>query len=111
MMKIRHEIIHSNSPQLERRLRGLENQLDLILARQETIMATLDEVLTKVSGNDDRLDSIVDLIAGLKTQLDEVLSGVTLPPAVQEKVDAIFNQAVESSAKIDTALNTNVPPA
>lgn len=73
------------------------------------MMATLDEVLTLVTDEDTKLDSVIALIDGLKKQLDDVLAGTTLPPAVQAKVDAIFDGATKNAAKIVDALDTNVP--
>lgn len=82
----------------------------IILEKLETIMATLDQVLVDVTAEDTRLDSITTLIGGLQQQLADALSGTTLPPATQAKVDAIFAAAESNSAKIDKALNTGVPP-
>lgn len=72
-------------------------------------MATLDEVLALVTDEDTKLDSVIALIDGLKKQLDDVLAGVTLPPAVQAKVDEIFAKATTNAGKIVDALDTNVP--
>jgi len=73
-------------------------------------MASLDDVLADVTGETTRLDSLSTLISGIRQQLADALSGASLPPAVQAKVDAIFTAAEANKAKIDTALNTNVPP-
>lgn len=72
-------------------------------------MATLEQVLSDVTEEGSRLDSLSTLITGLKQQLDDALSGTTLPPATQAKVDAIFAQAEANKGKIDAALNTGVP--
>lgn len=80
-----------------------------ILANQEKLMATIDQVLADVTDESTRLDSISTLIDGLKTQLADALAGTTLSPAVQSKVDAVFAAAEANKAKIDKALNTNVP--
>ncbi len=90
--------------------KSYHSKQDLILSKLETIMATLDEVLTDVTDESSRLDSISALIDGLKTQLADALAGTTLPPATQAKVDAIFTAAEANKAKIDKALNANVPP-
>lgn len=74
-------------------------------------MASLDETLAAVSAEDTKIDSIIAYNTGLKKQLDDVLSGANLPPGVQAKVDAIFNQANASAGKIDTAIAANTPPA
>lgn len=87
----------------------IAHKIDLVLRNQETIMATLDQVLADVTDESTRLDSLSVLIDGLKTQLADALSGANLPAPVQAKVDAIFAQAESNKAKIDAALNTNVP--
>jgi len=99
------------SPEVRGRLDALSRKLDHILVNQETIMATLDQVLTDVTDESTRLDSISALIDGLKQQVADALAGTTLPPATQAKVDAIFAAAETNKAKIDKALNAGVPPA
>ena len=79
--------------------------------RLEKIMATLDQILADVTDEETSLDSISTLIAGLQKQIADALSGATLPPAVQAKVDAIFAAAETNKAKIAAALAANVPPA
>lgn len=71
---------------------------------------TVDETLAAVTAEDSRVDSIIAYSAGLKQQLADALSGVTIPPAVQTKINAIFDLSSASAAKVDTALNANVPP-
>lgn len=82
-----------------------------LLTTKETIMATLDEVLADVTDEKTAIASIATLIAGLKQQIADALSGVTLPPAVQAKVDAVFAAAEQNKADIAAALASGVPPA
>lgn len=86
-------------------------KLDRILRNQETIMATLDQVLSDVTDESTQLDSLSTLITGLKQQLADALSGINLPAPVQAKVDAIFTQAEANRDKLATALNANTPAA
>ncbi len=72
---------------------------------------TSDEALAAVTAEDTRVDSLIALFATTKQQLADALSGVTIPPAVQAKINSIFDLSAAGAAKIDTALNTNVPPA
>lgn len=81
----------------------------LIQLITEKIMPTLDETLAKVTEQGDRLDSLLAFVSGLKKQLEEALAG-QLTPEMQAKIDAIFTEAEENRAKIDEALNVNVPP-
>lgn len=71
---------------------------------------TIDETLKAVQDEDTRVDSIIAFTDGLKKQLDDALSGVTIPPAVQAKINSIFDVSSATAQKIDTALNTGVPP-
>lgn len=87
----------------------LRAKVDLILTKLETSMATLDDVIAKITEQDTALDSVRALITGLRQQIADVLNGVTLPPAVQAKVDAAFAQAEKNSAEIAEALAENVP--
>jgi len=88
---------------------ALQRQNNIIISKLEAIVATLDQVLTDVTDESTRLDSISTLIAGLKQQVADALSGATLSPAVQAKIDQVFQAAETNKGKIDTALNTNVP--
>lgn len=97
------EVIQCRQEIILHRLESIERKVDVMAS-------SLDDVLAAVTAETTRLDSITTLITGLKQQLADALSGTTLPAAVQAKVDSIFNQAQVNSAKIDTALNTNVPP-
>ena len=81
-----------------------------ILRNQEKIMQTLDEVLAEVADESTKIDSLGTFIAGLKQQIADALSGATLPPAVQAKVDAVFAGVQANKQKVVTAMDANVPP-
>ncbi len=80
-----------------------------ILCQLEKIMTSLQDVLDAVTAESTKVDGIVTLIASLKQQIADALSGTTLPPAVQAKVDAVFAGLTANATKLDTALNANVP--
>jgi ABC-type transporter Mla subunit MlaD len=82
--------------------------LQNLTKQQEAMMATLTETLAAVTDEDTKVDSIIALVGGLQSQVNAVLAG-NLPPALQAQVNAVFDQAKASGAKIDTALNANVP--
>lgn len=101
---------------VERRLSAIENALAdhhrhllAILQNQEKIMATLDQVLADVTDESTKLDSLSTFIAGLKQQIADALAGVTLPAAVQAKVDAVFAGVEANKAKVVSAMDANVP--
>ncbi len=73
-------------------------------------MATLEQVLNDVTQEPERLGRISELVSGLRQQIADALADVTLPPDVQEELDAIFTQLETNKAKIDAALNADVPP-
>ena len=89
--------------------------LETLLQRTENIMATLDQITQDIQDEATSIAGVSTLIAGLKQQLADALSGTTLPPAVQTKVDAIFAGAEANKAALAAALTTTpsgspVPP-
>jgi hypothetical protein len=94
-----------------------DNRLDEILTiikRLETatgvIMANLDDILAKVAQETTDIGSLKVFIAGLKQQIADALAGVTLPPAVQAKVDAVFSGVTANDQAVIDAMAANVPP-
>jgi hypothetical protein len=71
---------------------------------------TAQETLDAVTAEDTRVDSVIAYAAGLKAQVAAALANVTLPADVQTKLNAIFDLSTASAAKVDAALNANVPP-
>ncbi len=92
-------------------LQELSDRLDSLTRKVDAMAKTLQEVLDAVAAEDTKIDGIIALVGGLKQQLADALSGTTLPPDVQAKVDALFDKATASAGKIDAALSANVPPA
>ena len=86
-----------------------EVTLLIVVNLLEKIMATLDQVLAEVTSESTRLDSMNTLIQGLKKQINDALANQTLTPESQTKLDAIWGGLQDNKAKIDVALNTNVP--
>lgn len=74
-------------------------------------MATLDEVLADIKEETTLVSSVGALIAGLRQQLTDALSGATLPPAVQAKVDQVFAQLESNKAQLALAVQANTPAA
>lgn len=73
-------------------------------------MASIDDLAADITAETTLIDGVGVLIAGLKQQLADILAGITLPPAVQTKVDAAFAVAEANKAKLAAVLSTNVPP-
>jgi nitrogen fixation protein len=74
-------------------------------------MADLDQVLTSVTDEDTLIDSVIALLNGVEQQLKDALAGVTLPPGVQAKIDAVFDKVEASKAKVNAAIVANTPAA
>lgn len=88
----------------------LKNILDVVQALQHklNIMAkTLDEVLADAGDESTKIDSLLVIVDGIEQQLKDALSGVTLPPAAQTKVDAIFDNIESNKAKVQAAIDKN----
>lgn len=70
---------------------------------------SLDELLAEVTANATLGGSLIELFKLKKKELADALSGTTIPPAVQAKIDAIFNVSAADSAAISEALLENTP--
>ncbi len=70
---------------------------------------TLDQTLQSVRDNATVGDSVIALLTDIKKRLDDALSGTTLPPEVQAKVDAIFQASEDDKAKLEAAILANTP--
>lgn len=80
--------------------------------KEAIIMATLDDVLSEVQGESSKIDSYKALFDGLKQQLTDALASAgTVTPAMQAKIDDVFNAASANSAKIDAAISAGSPGA
>jgi hypothetical protein len=110
MLTFRHEHTIHADPELTGLLRDLNRKLDLIIKNQETMMATLDDVLADVTAETTQIASLSALIDGLKQQVADALAGATLPPATQAKIDEIFTAAEANKAAIAKALAANTLP-
>lgn len=76
-------------------------------------MTTLEDIIAETEAERDLDASIVALLTGLKQQLDEALSGATLTPAQQAKVNTIFSNLQKNRDALAAALaaNTSAAPA
>lgn len=85
------------------------DRLNLIIQNQNKMDVTLDQTLESVTSNGTVGDSIVTLVTSLKKSLDDALAGITLPPAVQAKINAIFEASEADKAKLQEAILANTP--
>jgi|ERR1017187_317533 hypothetical protein len=99
-----HVYFHNDHPDHE-----VERKLDLILERINAMAHTLDETIAAITTEDTKIDSFIALFNGLESQLADILAGTVVPPAVQTKIDAMFDQATASAGKIDAAVAANTP--
>lgn len=72
---------------------------------------TVDEVLEAIAAADTVDDSLIVLTTDIKRRLDDALSGVTVPPAVQAKINAIFDTVEAGKAKVAAAVLANTDSA
>jgi len=71
-------------------------------------MANLDDVLSNEADEATQIGVIANIVTNLKQQLADALSGTTLPPAVQAKVDQVFAASTANKAALQALSN---PPA
>jgi len=106
-----HLVIHFD-PEFLALLQIGVKALGSILKGNKQIMATLDELITKVDEQTGQVASMKTFIAGLEQAIKDALSGVTLPPAVQAKVDKVFGDVGKNTQEIVDAIDNNpdTPP-
>lgn len=78
---------------------------------EKKLMAQIDEVISDVEEETTLEDSIITLLGSIQQQLKDALAGVTIPPAVQAKIDRAFSELEANKAKLTAALVANTPSA
>lgn len=73
------------------------------------LMITIDQVAADVTAQKTTIAGLATLVAGLRKQIADALSGATLPPAVQAKVDAVFTDLEANNKALADALAANTP--
>lgn len=92
--------------QYEVLLQDINNKVDLIITKQENIMATIQELQAAVSRVTDAEDSVVVLLKGISQQLKDAQASGN-PQAIADviaKLDA-------NTAKLSAAVVENTPSA
>jgi altronate dehydratase len=109
-MKNEHEIrLTINIPQLADLTKLFTNQFSQINLKLNQIMADIDQVIADIAEEKTQIASLSVLTASLKQQVADALSGVTLPPAVQAKIDAAFAGVEANKQAVVDAINENTP--
>jgi hypothetical protein len=90
---------HDESDDILNHLKRIEHKL-------EDIMALSSEALAAVQAESTAVDSFITLFQSLQAQLAAALAGLTVPPAVQADIDAIFALSNTEAAKIASATTT-----
>lgn len=94
-----------------RLLEAMVNTLAGLRAQGDKIMATLDQVAADVKEESTLIDGVSTMVDGLRQQVADALSGASLPPSVQAKVDQIFADAEANKGKLTAALAANTSAA
>lgn len=105
--------VYGNPVEVSQRLDQIAGAVDSLLSQGVQTMATLDDLVDKVSEQSGTIDSMTTFVAGLEQQIKDALAGVTLPPAAQAKVDALLNGLTSNTQKIADAIDNdpNTPAA
>lgn len=106
MNHVHHHTHHHFEARCEvmRRLDALDEKIDLILDRQEIIMATMAELEAAVTRNTDVDESVLTLIAGISQQLKDAQGDPAQIADIIAKLDA-------NTQKMADAVTANTPAA
>jgi ABC-type transporter Mla subunit MlaD len=88
---------------IRKRFDALDRRLDQL---EKNIMDKLDQALQDIADEKTAIGSVTELINNLRQQVADALSGVTLPPAIQAKVDQVFAGLEDNKALLAKALTT-----
>jgi len=91
-------------PEVLRRLTEIENKVDLMLDRQETIMSALDDLQAAVAAEDTVIDSAITLINGIPA----LIAAAGTDPA---KLAALQTDITTKSKALADAVAANTPAA
>jgi hypothetical protein len=83
------------------------SKVDLILANQEKMMASIQDVADDMTQETTTIAGLSTFIQGLQAQI-AALPGIT--PQLQAQIDGVFAQAEANKAALAAALAANVPP-
>lgn len=70
---------------------------------------TLEDTLALVREQRSQTGSLIALTSSIQQRLQDALSGASLPPAVQAKIDEIFNEVDAEKTEVANAINANTP--
>lgn len=73
-------------------------------------MATLEQVIARIADETTEIGGLKTFVAGLRQQILDALSGATLPPATQAKIDQVFAGVDKNAHDIVDAMAENVTP-
>ncbi len=115
-MPFRLHIVHEADARLWQRLDWIHSQLErlhqqntAILSNQESIMATIKELVASVAEVKGKADSIGMLITQLREQIAGLIAG-NLPADVQAQVDQAFADAEAAKAELSAAVDNPGTP-
>lgn len=96
--------------ELREQLNDLQKLVSTVVKKETAIMASIDDAIAEVAAQNTALGSVKTLITTIEGQLQAALSGASLPPAVQAKVDQLFSSLQSNDQVIADALAAGVPP-
>jgi hypothetical protein len=93
------------------RLRTIELIVRATKEGMDRMDHNIDELVADIAAERTQVDSLVELTSGLKSKLAAALSSMTIPPDVQTKINAAFDQVEANKKVVMEAVNANTPAA
>lgn len=110
--------LQSEDKKAHQKLDAIVKALTFLVEKEKKHMGILEEVQAdvialkgKVDALNTALDGYRDVVAALKQQLADLQAGTTLPPAVQQKVEAIKASVADAAAAVENTYKENFPDA
>jgi uncharacterized protein YcbX len=115
---IYHHIVFEDNTTVLSKLAEIKAGVTAVLSQGKAMSAQLQQIVDSEGAEATALGQLATVvqtqqaqIATLTQQLADALSGTTLPPAVQAKVDEAFAASAANTATVAGILAALVPPA
>jgi hypothetical protein len=76
-------------------------------------MASIDDMAAKIAEVNGTANSVAVFVKELEKRIADVLAGTTLPPAIQQKLDTMFDDLTKGQRTLAQAIDNDpsTPPA
>jgi len=95
--------------ELRNQLNRIEKKIDLLTKEIKMADVNIDQLLADATNETTVIGSIQSAVAALQVELAKALSGVSIPPDVQVKMNSLFDTMTSNDTALANALASGTP--